>query len=305
MASNIESNRKKKDMNQILQFLENTFEPLVFIFTVSNLAIMGLQAKMPELIAGLKNKKALVLIFVWGWVLGPAIGLLTAWILPLSEPFVIGLLLCSLAPCAPFLPLMVTKADGDMNFASALFPLVAIGTIIFMPLLAPFLIKGVTLSVGALVKLFLLSMLIPLMIGLALKHYMETVSNKIFPLVNLIAKLSALATIIWSFALYSPEMLATVGSFGLLSMTIFMVIIGWITYRIGFGMKQNQRSVMSLGMLTRNGAVVLLAAMTVPDLDPLVITYIIMFILWSFVIAAIAARIFGKQAFKSVAQNST
>jgi predicted Na+-dependent transporter len=52
---------------------------------------MGLQAKMDEVIAALKNKKFLALIFVWGWVLGPALGLLIAWLLPLAESYVIGM----------------------------------------------------------------------------------------------------------------------------------------------------------------------------------------------------------------------
>ena len=98
--------------------------------------------------------------------------------------------------------------------------------------------------------------------------------------------------------LYGREMLATAGSFALLSMTIFMVVMGLITYRFGFGMKQNQRSVMALGMGTRNFAAVLIAVMTVPNLDPLVITMIVMWVLWSILLSAIAARIFGKQAVK-------
>ncbi len=91
-------------------------------------------------------------------------------------------------------------------------------------------------------------------------------------------------------------MLDTAGSIGLLSMTIHMVVMGLITYRFGFGLKQNQRSVMSLGMLSRNGSVVLLAAFAITDVDPSVVTYVIMYILWSIVVAAIAARIFGKLA---------
>ena len=284
-------------MSTVIQFLHDTFPALVVIFTASNMAVMGLQVKSPEVIAGLKNPKILVLIFLWGWVLGPALGFLIAWALPLSEGFVIGLLLYSLAPCAPFIPLMVPKARGDMSFAGALIPLVAVGTVIFMPLMAPLLITGVTINVGALTKMFLLSILLPLAIGAAIREYAGTVGKKIFPAVNVIAKLSTLGTVVYACVLYWREMLATAGSFGLLSMTIFMVVMGLITYRrFGFGLKQNQRSVMALGMLSRNGSVVLLAAFTIPDVDPSVVTYVIMFVLWSFVIAAIAARIFGKQA---------
>jgi hypothetical protein len=97
-------------------------------------------------------------------------------------------------------------------------------------------------------------------------------------------------------------MLETAGSFGLLSMTIFMVAMGLITYRFSFGLKQNQRSIMSLGMLTRNGAVVLLAAFSIPNVDPSVLTYVVMFVIWSLVLAATAARIFGKLAEETVAE---
>jgi len=61
-------------VNTVMPFLQTTFGPLVLIFTVSNLAAMGLQVKMPEVVLALRNKKSLALIFVWGWVLGPAFG---------------------------------------------------------------------------------------------------------------------------------------------------------------------------------------------------------------------------------------
>jgi Sodium Bile acid symporter family len=112
-------------MNAVMQFLQTTFGPLIFIFTASNLAAMGLQVKMPEVVVALRNKKFMALIFVWGWVFGPAFGYLITKVIPLAEPYVIVVLLTSLAPCAPFLQQMVGKARGDMGFAGALIPLVA------------------------------------------------------------------------------------------------------------------------------------------------------------------------------------
>jgi len=63
-----------------------------------------------------------------------------------------------------------------------------------------------------------------------------------------LALLSTLLTVVWCLLIYGRGMLNTAGSFALLSMTLFMVGMGLITYRFGFGMKQNQRSVMALGM---------------------------------------------------------
>ena len=285
-------------MNMVQQFLQTTFSPLVLLFTVSNLAAMGLQVKMPEVMEALRNKKSLVLIFVWGWVLGPAFGYLITRILPLADPYIVVVLLASLAPCAPFLQQMVGKARGDMGFAGALIPLVAVGTVVLMPLMAPLLIKGLTINTWALAKPLLLTILLPLLIGAAMRHYANTAATKIFPSVKGFALLTTLLTIVWCLVIYGRGMLNTAGSFALLSMTLFMVGMGMFTYRFGFGMKQNQRSVMALGMGTRNVAAVLAAALAIPNGDPRIVVMTVMWTLWSVVLAAIGAKIFAKQAGK-------
>lgn len=291
-------------MSEIMQFLNDTFPPLIMLFTVSNLAVMGLQVKSAEVIAGLKQPKTVAAIFVWGWVLGPALGLLIVWALPLSAPFVVGLLLYSLAPCAPFFPLMVPKARGDMSFAGALVPLVVVGTVIFMPLMAPLLIKGLALSTWALTKMLLVTVLLPMAVGVVLREYARTVATKIFPTVNVIAKLSTLACLVFGLVLYWREMLDTAGSFALLSMTVFMVVMGWITYRFGFGLKQNQRSVMALGMLQRNLGAILIALFAIPDVDPLAVTFCVLWGVLSLPLSLIAIRIFPKHAGEAVAENT-
>jgi bile acid:Na+ symporter, BASS family len=288
-------------MNDVMQFLQTTFGPLVLIFTVSNLAAMGLQVRMPEVTVALRNKKAMALIFVWGWVLGPAVGYLITKVLPLDEPYVVVVFLASLAPVAPFLQQMVVKARGDMGFAGALVPLVMVGTVVLMPLMAPLLITGVTISTGALAKPLLLTILLPLIIGVAIRHFTDKGATGIFPAVKGLAQLSTLLTILWCLVIYGQGMLNTAGELALLSMTLFMVGMGLITYFAGFGLKQNQRSVMSLGMGTRNIAAVLAAALAIPNGDPRIVVMTIMWTLWSVVLAAIGAKIFARLAGKAEA----
>jgi BASS family bile acid:Na+ symporter len=271
----------------------------VFLFTVLNLAAMGLQVKMPEVIVALRNKKSLALIFVWGWVVGPAFGYLITRVLPLADPYIVVVLLASLAPCAPFLQQMVGKGRGDMGFAGALIPLVAVGTVVMMPLMAPLLIQGITINAWALAKPLLLTILLPLVIGAAIRHYADTAATKMFPAVKKLALLSTLLTILWCLVIYGQGMLNTAGELALLSMTLFMVGMGLITYRFGFGMKQNQRSVMALGMGTRNVAAVLAAALAIPNADPRIVVMTVMWTLWSVILAAIGAKIFASQAGKT------
>ena len=292
-------------MGEIMQFLEAAFTPLVFIFTVTNLFYMGLQVEIDGVLVGLKNKKAIALIFVWGWVLGPALVYLIAWILPLDEPYVIGLLLSSLAPVTAFLPLVVEKARGDMNFAAALVPLVMVGTVILMPLMAPVMIKGVTVNAWSLAKPLLLTVFLPLAIGAAIRYYAELVATKILPAAQVIAKITTVAAGVCGVVVFARPMLNTVGSFALLSVILFMVVIALISYLFGFGLKQSQRSVMALGMLTRNSGPALIAALAIPNADSHILTLIVLLNLGGFVLSPIAARIFRKQAEKTVAGATT
>ena len=289
-------------MDAVMQFLQTTFGPLVFVFTVSNLAAMGLQVRLPEVVVASRNKTAMALIFVWGWVVGPAFAYLITSVLPLAEPYVVVVFLASLAPVAPFLQQMVGKARGDMGFAGALVPLVMVGTVVLMPVMAPMLIKGVAISTSSLAKPLLLTILLPLIIGATLRHLSDKGATRIFPAVKGLALLSTVLTIVWCLVIYGQGMLNTAGELALLAMTLFMIGMGVITYYVGFGMKQNQRSVMALGMGTRNIAAVLAAALAIPNGDPRIVVMTVMWTLWSVVLAAIGAKIFAKEAGKAEAE---
>lgn len=283
-----------------MQFLETTFAPLVLLFTVSNLGTMGLLVKVPDVVMAMKNKRSMALIFVWGWILGPALGLLITRVLPLAEPYVIVMLLTSLAPCAPFLQQMVTKARGDMGFAGAFIPLVVVGTVVLMPVMAPMLIEGLTIDALGLAKPLLMTLLVPLIIGAAIRHFAGAVATRILPAAKLVALIASAATVLWCLVLYGPSMLDTAGSFALLAMTLFMVGMGLVTYLFGFGMSSGQKSVMALGMGTRNIAAVLAAALAIPDADERIVVMVVMWTLWSVVLAALGAKVFARQADKAL-----
>jgi BASS family bile acid:Na+ symporter len=287
-------------MSGFLEFAQAIFGPLVLVFTVSNLASMGLRVDIPQVLKTARNPRFLTLVLVWGWVVGPALGYLITRILPLAEPYAAVVLLTSLAPCAPFLPPLVGKARGDVAFAGAFIPAAAVGTVVFMPLLAPRLIEGLTLSVLSLAKPLVLTVLIPLVAGAVLRTYAAPWAAKLFKPVKGLAGLSTALTVLFCILLYARRMLDTAGSFALASMTLFMLALGLITYRFGFGLKQSERSVMCMGMGSRNIAAVLAGVLAIPNGDPRMTAMVIMWTLWSFVLAKIAAPILGRLADRTV-----
>lgn len=282
-------------MNEIIQFCQPFFQPLVIVFTISNLFVMGLQVELGKFFGTVVNPRFLGLMFVLGWIVGPAIAFLITLVIPLDPTYVIVLFIGSLAPCAPFLPPLIPKAHGNIVFAGAFIPVAALGTSLLMPLFAPMLVKGIELSIMALLKPLFITVLLPLLIGALINTYANKVSQKIFKPVKKLAGLSTLLTIILCFLLYYEQMWATAGSMAMLSLTIFMIVMAVISFYTGFGFNRSEKIVLSLGMGTRNIAAVLIGVLAIPDVKDNMVAMVIIWTLWSFILSLIIAPIMGKK----------
>jgi bile acid:Na+ symporter, BASS family len=273
--------------------MQDIFKIVVVIFTVSNLASMGLECKMHEAIKTLKSARFVVLTSVWGWVAGPALACLITRVIPLTESHAAGLLLISMAPAAPFYPLMVRKARGDMSFAAAFTLLATVGTVVLLPLMAPLMITGLTVNRWDLTKPLLTMVLLPLMIGIAIRDYAASAAARVFPVVKRIGDFFSLATLLFMLVLYGRDMIDAAGSYAIVAQILFLIGMALMSYRVGFGLKQEQRSVMSLGMCTRNIAAVFVAYLAIPNPDPGLFVMIALVVPLTVIISFIAARIFA------------
>ncbi len=248
--------------------LQDVFGILVVLYTVSNMASLGLELNLRETMASMRSARLVILTLVWGWVVGPAFALLLTKVIPLSEPHAIGLLIFSLAPVAPMVSLLARKARSDMDFTAALVPLAMLATVVLLPLLAPWLMKGLTLNVWSLAKPLLLLVLLPLVVCVAIKVYASPVADKLFPAVKRLAGLSTLVTLSFVVVFNFRDIVSTVGSFAIGAEVLFLLGLAYLSYRLGFGLKQGQRSAMALAMATRNGAPMLAVFTAFPVQDP-------------------------------------
>ncbi len=247
---------------------QTVFGILVVLYSVSNLASMGLELDLRETVKSLRSPRLVVLTLVWGWVVGPAFGYLLTRLLPLSEPHALGLLVFSLAPIAPFLPVLVRKARADMDFAAALMPLAMVATVVLLPLMAPFLAKGLTVDTWSLARPLLLLVLLPLAIGAAIKGWAASTADKLFPVVKRIAGISTVAILGFTVVFYFRDFVRTVGSFAIGAEVLFVVGLALASYRFGFGLKQGQRSAMALAMCTRNASGMFAVYTAFPNQEP-------------------------------------
>jgi bile acid:Na+ symporter, BASS family len=287
-------------MNEIIQFCQPLFQPVVLAFTILNLLSMGLQVNLGSMFKVVRNPRFLGLVLVLGWVIGPVIAYLITLLLPLDNSYIIVLFIGSLAPCAPFLPPLIPKAQGDVTFAGAFIPVAAICTSLLMPVVAPMLVKGIDLSVISLLKPLFMTLLVPLFIGALLKTFKGNVADRIFNPVKKLAGLSTVTTILLCIIIYHKSMWATAGSMATLSLTILMVVIALISYYAAVGFNRGERVVLLLGMGTRNIAAVLIGVLTIADVKPNMVSMVIIWTLWSFILSMIISPIIGKAGAKAV-----
>ena len=278
---------------------QNAFSMAAVFYSVANLGSMGLELNLRETIKSLRSVRVLGLTLGWSWVLGPALAVLLTKILPMAEPYATGLLIFSLAPTAPALPLFIRKARADMSLAAAITPLAVVSTVILMPLMAPFLIPGLTLSSWAIGKPLLLTVLLPLVVGVALKFYAAQVADKIFPAVKKIAEISTLLLLGFVVFLHWRELLSALGSFGIAAQVLFTLGMAAPAYFIGFGLNQAQRSAMSLAVCTRNGSAMLVAITAFPNLDPNLMAMILLAVPVPLVVWLALAKFFASRAGKA------
>ena len=104
------------------------------IFMAGNLLGMGLQLQLGTALVGLRNLRFVGFSLLWCFVLGPAVAWGLTRLIPLAPPYAMGLLLIGLTPCAPFLPMMVERARGDMGYTASFMLLASVGMVVYMPL---------------------------------------------------------------------------------------------------------------------------------------------------------------------------
>ena len=280
---------------------QDIFGIVAILYCVANLGSMGLELNLQETIKSLRSPRLVTLTLVWSWILGPALAILITKILPLSDAHAAGLLLFSLAPTAPMLPILIRKAKADMDISAAMMPLAVVGTVVLMPLIAPILIPGVSVSSFALAKQLVITVLLPLVVGVVIRVYASKLADRIFPYVKKLAGLTTLALLLFTVVMYGKELLNALGSYAVAAQVVFVLVTGLVSYSIGFGMKQSQRSALALGICSRNGGAMFVAFAAFPVQDPNVLVMILLAVPVPIIVWLILALYFASRADKMTA----
>jgi bile acid:Na+ symporter, BASS family len=262
------------------------------IFIAANLFEMGLRLNLQDVMKGLNNFRFVAYTLLWGFVLSPAIAYGITLIIPLESPYIMGFILLGMSPCAPFLP-MLLRDKGDVGYTAAFMLMASTGTVIFMPLIVPVMVNGLSVSVWEISKPMLTIILIPLVIGMLTLYYSKERAADIQPVVKKITILFAINTLGLSVVVFG-EGLLNMSGYVFAALVTFFLILTTCTYWLGVGLEHEQKIVLSTGMTTRNLGAAVAPLFSVPDIDERTLTLIVLAAPVMIISALVSVRIFER-----------
>jgi len=229
------------------------------VFVVASMLAMGLGLTVGQIVAPLRNPVRVVSALIANFVLVPLLAFAIVKALGLDQPLANGLIVLATAAGAPFLPKLVQGAKGDVAFGVGLMVLLMITTIVYMPLVLPLLLPGVSVDAWAIAQSLIVVMLVPLAIGLSAKALWPEDAAGWQPMFAKASSLAILVLLVVGIGLNVANILALIGSRGLIALLVFALGSMAIGLVLG-GREPAGRSVMLLGTTMRNVSAALVVA---------------------------------------------
>ena len=269
----------------------------IFTFIITSMLAMGLSLTVKQIVDPLRNMRVVLLALLGNFILVPGLAYLLQLIIPLESGLPIGLILAGTAAGAPFLPKLVQLAKGNAAFSVGLMTLLMVITVIYLPLVLPFLLPGASVNPWDIAKSLILMMLLPLGIGLFIKARYEPTAEHLLPTMSKVSSMAIVFGMVAILVVQFREIIGMLGSGGLLAAVLFLV--GALIFGLLLGGRDpSMRSVMGLGTAQRNlSAAMLVAGQNFSD-DPHVLGMVMVVGILGLILLGVVSGEMGKRVTK-------
>jgi predicted Na+-dependent transporter len=230
-------------MSDILQIAGAVLKVSVVAFMVGNLLAIGLETDLKAALAPLRDVRFVVTATLLDWLLCPAFAWLITRLLPIALPYATGLLLIGLAPAAPFLPMMVRRAGGDLAYTAAFMLIAAVGTVLLMPLAVPVIVPGLSVDPWTLAKPLLVLLFLPMAAGIAIKTVAPSLAVRLLRIVRPASNAATLLLLAAIGVRYFEGFVGAVGSYAVAAQLLYAVGLVLGAHAVGAGLPAGQRRI--------------------------------------------------------------
>ena len=275
----------------MLETLEIVLNVAIAVFIAGVLFTAGLEVTIAQVLEPMKDAGLTARVLVANVLLVPLVTYGMSVFFPLDPPYMIGVLLYGFASGAPYTPKLVSAAGADVPSSIAATMLLTVLTILYMPFVLPFLVPGTEIGIWEIAKPLLLQMFVPLVIGLAIRHFRERTADRLLRPAHLVVNLSAITFLVLALVLHWDELVTTARTGALASAVVLTLVAFGIGYALGPGRLKGR---VTLGLITtaRNiGAAATIATANFRD-DPRVLITVAVCMFVVFALAFPAAKLY-------------
>ena len=266
----------------------------VLTFVLSSMLAMGLSLTIQQIVAPLRNVRLVILALVANFILVPALAYLIQLVLPLDDGLSTGLILVGCAAGAPFLTKLVQVAKGDAAFSVGLMTLLMVVTVFYLPTVLPVLLPGASVSPWDIARSLIMTMLVPLGIGLFFRARYASAAASLAPHLNQISSMALVLIVVAVLVLEFSAIIGIIGTGGILAALIFLVGALAIGLLLG-GIDPSTRPVLSLGTAQRNlAAAMLVAGQSFSD-EPNVLVMVMLVLILGIILLMVVGGEMGKR----------
>ncbi len=239
----------------------------VLLFLVTVMFLTGLEVTVREVLATIRDGGLVVRCLVVNLLLVPILAVALTSLVHLPRDIAIGVLLVAAAPGVPFLPNIVRAAKGNLAFAVGMMFVLQIASLVSTPVTLALILpaeSAIKVPVLHTIATLVLSVFLPLAVGMTVKHSAEALGNILRKPVAALSIVGFAGLVLLEILPHLGALAAIEGGDALLIIVILAVAawpIGWV---LG-GPDTGVRKVMALGTSQRNvGLSFLIAAQNFP-----------------------------------------
>ncbi|EJN57610.1 bile acid:sodium symporter family protein [Halogranum rubrum] len=279
--------------------LESVATLAVLVFVVTSMLAMGLNLTVSQILGPLRDARRVATALLANFVVVPVIAFVILFVVPLSEPQSVGLVLLATAAGAPFLPVLVQTAKGDVAFGVGLMVLLMVVTVAYVPLVLPLLLPGVQVNPLDIAGSLVVLMLLPLAVGLAVRARYADVAATVQPKMAQTSNTALVLLVVLMLVLNFQNIVGVVGT-GLIVALLLLVVLSLVVGYLLGGPTTATKSVVGLGTAQRNVSAALVVGAG-NFADPDVVVTLLVGALLMLVVLLVASGEFGKRSVSRLA----
>ena len=203
-------------------FFSNLLRIATLVFAVSSMLSVGFSYTVRQIIDPLRNARLVIGALVANFVLVPLLAFAVTRVLSLGQARNVGLILVASAAGAPFLIKLTQAAGSDLAVATGLLVLLLVVTIVYMPGVVPLIVPGSAVSASSIARPLVLTMLLPLVVGLVVHPLIPTWTDRLLPLLGPVSTV-ALVVLVMSTVLADFRPLLLVSGTGAILAVLLLI----------------------------------------------------------------------------------